>query len=44
MSQIVAFAIAVIATVLVEALLRTTTWGKAVRAVADDMETAELVG
>ena len=44
MSQIVAFAIAVIATVPVEVLLRTTTWGKAVRAVADDLETAELVG
>jgi branched-chain amino acid transport system permease protein len=44
MSQIVAFTIAVIATILVEALLRMTTWGKAVRAVADDMETAELVG
>jgi branched-chain amino acid transport system permease protein len=44
MSQIVAFTIAVIATILVEALLRVTTWGKAVRAVADDMETAELVG
>ena len=42
--QIVAFAIAVVATVLVEALLRMTVWGKAVRAVADDMETAELVG
>jgi branched-chain amino acid transport system permease protein len=44
MPQIVAFAIAVVATVLVEALLRMTVWGKAVRAVADDMETAELVG
>jgi branched-chain amino acid transport system permease protein len=44
MPQIVAFAIAVVATILVEALLRVTVWGKAVRAVADDMETAELVG
>jgi branched-chain amino acid transport system permease protein len=44
MPQIVAFVVAVAATILVEVLLRTTTWGKAVRAVADDMETAELVG
>ena len=43
-AQIVAFIIAVIATLLVELLLRTTTWGKAVRAVADDLEAAEVVG
>jgi branched-chain amino acid transport system permease protein len=44
MPQIIAFGVAVVATILVEALLRMTTWGKAVRAVADDMETAELIG
>jgi branched-chain amino acid transport system permease protein len=43
-AQIVAFIIAVAATVAVEVLLRSTTWGKAVRAVADDMEAAEIVG
>jgi len=43
-AQIVAFIIAVLATLGVEVLLRTTTWGKAVRAVADDIEAAEIVG
>lgn len=43
-AQIVAFIIAVVATLGVELLLRTTTWGKAVRAVADDLEAAEIVG
>lgn len=43
-AQIVAFIIAVVATLLVELLLRSTTWGKAVRAVADDLEAAEVVG
>jgi branched-chain amino acid transport system permease protein len=43
-AQIVAFVIAVLATALVEALLRQTVWGKAVRAVADDLEAAEIVG
>jgi branched-chain amino acid transport system permease protein len=43
-AQIVAFVIAVIATILVELLLRGTAWGKAVRAVADDLEAAEVVG
>jgi branched-chain amino acid transport system permease protein len=43
-AQIVAFIIAVTATLAVEALLRGTSWGKAVRAVADDMEAAEIVG
>jgi branched-chain amino acid transport system permease protein len=43
-AQIVAFAIAVAAVVLVELLLRATTWGKAVRAVADDQPASELVG
>src|ERR1700733_8957183 len=42
-TQIVAFIIAVLATALVEALLRQTVWGKAVRAVADDIEAAEIV-
>jgi branched-chain amino acid transport system permease protein len=44
LAQIVAFAIAVAAVVLVEVLLRATTWGKAVRAVADDQPASELVG
>ena len=35
-AQIVAFIVAVAATLAVELLLRLTTWGKAVRAVADD--------
>jgi len=43
-AQIVAFVIAALATALVEALLRRTVWGKAVRAVADDLEAAEIVG
>ena len=43
-AQIVAFVIAVAAVVLVELLLRATTWGKAVRAVADDQPASELVG
>lgn len=43
-AQIVAFVIAVLAIALVEALLRATVWGKAVRAVADDLEAAEIVG
>jgi branched-chain amino acid transport system permease protein len=43
-AQIVAFVIAVLATLGVELLLRATAWGKAVRAVADDLEAAEVVG
>lgn len=43
-AQIVAFIIAVAATLAVEVLLRVSTWGKAVRAVADDLEAAEIVG
>src|SRR5260370_39910600 len=43
-AQIVAFVVAVAATLGVELLLRLTTWGKAVRAVADDLEAAEVVG
>jgi branched-chain amino acid transport system permease protein len=43
-AQIVAFVVAVIATVAVELLLRKTQWGKAVRAVADNIEAAEIVG
>jgi branched-chain amino acid transport system permease protein len=42
--QIVAFVIAAAATLGVELLLRLSTWGKAVRAVADDLEAAEVVG
>jgi branched-chain amino acid transport system permease protein len=43
-AQIVAFGIAGVATILVELLLRKTRWGKAVRAVADNIEAAEIVG
>jgi len=43
-AQIVAFVIAVLATLAVEVLLRGTAWGKSVRAVADDLEAAEVVG
>ena len=43
-AQVVACAIAVVATIVVELLLLGTRWGKAVRAVADDIETAEIVG
>jgi len=43
-AQIVAFGVAGIATILVELLLRRTQWGKAVRAVADNIEAAEIVG
>ncbi len=43
-AQIVAFIVAVLCTIAVEALLLGTRWGKSVRAVADDLEAAELVG
>jgi branched-chain amino acid transport system permease protein len=43
-AQIVAFVVAGLATILVELALRKTQWGKAVRAVADNIEAAELVG
>jgi branched-chain amino acid transport system permease protein len=43
-AQVVAFVVAVIATIAVEALLLGTHWGRTVRAVADDIEAAELVG
>jgi branched-chain amino acid transport system permease protein len=43
-AQVVAFIVAVVATIAVEALLIGTSWGKAVRAVADDIEAAEIVG
>ena len=43
-AQIVAFVIALVATIAVELILRRTQWGKAVRAVADNIEAAEIVG
>jgi branched-chain amino acid transport system permease protein len=43
-AQVVAFGVAVIATIAVEVLLLGTHWGSTVRAVADDLEAAELVG
>ena len=43
-AQVVAFVVAVVATAAVEALLIATRCGKAVRAVADDIEAAEIVG
>jgi len=36
--------VAVVATLAVSLLLQLTAWGKAVRAVADDLEAAEVVG
>jgi len=44
MAQVLAFGVAVLATLLVEAILHGTIWGKSVRAVADDIEAAEVVG
>ena len=43
-AQIVACIVAVVATLAVSLLLQLTAWGKAVRAVADDLEAAEVVG
>ena len=43
-AQVMAFVVAVIATIAVEALLLGTHGGRTVRAVADDIEAAELVG
>jgi branched-chain amino acid transport system permease protein len=43
-AQVVAFIVAVLSTIAVEALLLGTRWGRTVRAVADDIEAAELVG
>jgi len=43
-AQIMAFVVAAIATLAVALVLQSTTWGKAVRAVADDLEAAEVVG
>jgi branched-chain amino acid transport system permease protein len=43
-AQIVAFVIALVATFAVSYVLNATAWGKAVRAVADDREAAEIVG
>jgi branched-chain amino acid transport system permease protein len=41
---IVAFVISAVTVLAVEFALRRTAWGKAVRAVADDMEAAQVVG
>lgn len=43
-AQVVAFLIALVATIAVSYLLNATAWGKSVRAVADDVEAAEIVG
>jgi branched-chain amino acid transport system permease protein len=43
-AQIVAFAAAVVCTLLVELALQRTRWGKTVRTVADDIGAAETVG
>jgi branched-chain amino acid transport system permease protein len=43
-AQVAAFFIAVLCVVVVELVLRMTRWGQDLRAVADDAETAELVG
>jgi branched-chain amino acid transport system permease protein len=43
-AQIAAFAFAVTSVVVIEVLLRYTRWGQSIRAVANDVEAAELVG
>jgi branched-chain amino acid transport system permease protein len=43
-AQIAAAGVAITLIAVVEITLRTTLWGQAVRAIADDRETAELVG
>jgi branched-chain amino acid transport system permease protein len=43
-AQIAAFAAAVVCTLLLEFALRNTRWGKTVRAIAEDIEAAEIVG
>ncbi len=43
-AQIAAFLIALVCVGMVELLLRSTRWGQAIRAVANDSEAAELVG
>lgn len=43
-AQIVAFIIAAVAVAAVTLILQRTAWGKAVRAVADDLEASEIVG
>jgi len=43
-AQIIAFILAVVIVLLVELLLTRTRWGQSTRAIADDMEAAELVG
>ena len=43
-AQIAAFGFAVASIIVVEALLRRTRWGQSIRAVANDVEAAELVG
>ena len=43
-AQIVAFVVAVVFAIAVELLLHGTRWGKSVRAVADNLEAAEIVG
>ena len=43
-AQIAAFVIALLCVGVVELILRGTRWGHSVRAIADDAETAELVG
>lgn len=42
--QIITFGVAVVTVLLVELLLRHTHWGRLVRAISDDPDTAELVG
>lgn len=43
-AEIVAFGVAIVFALAVELLLHATRWGKAVRAVADNIEAAEIVG
>jgi len=43
-AQVTAFVIAIVCVGLVELVLQRTRWGQVIRAVADDAETAELIG
>jgi branched-chain amino acid transport system permease protein len=43
-AQIAAFAVAIVAIGLIELFLRRSSWGRSIRAIADDAEAAEVVG
>ena len=43
-AELIAFIVAIVVTVLVSLLLRFTLWGKSVRAIAEDLESAQSLG